>query len=92
MIPQIGNMQIIITNAKTENEAVKIANDKAHRTCTAQGQKLKIIDLDTVYQGNDPDQKALVNLAKQILPANKTSGLFTPENYTYKATLTFKCL
>jgi hypothetical protein len=66
MIQQIGNMQTIITNDKTENEAVKIANNIVHSTYITQGQKLKIIDLDTIYQGNDTDQKALVNLAKQI--------------------------
>lgn len=93
VIPQIGDMQTVIAHAKTENEAVKAANDQANRVCTTlQNQKLKIIDLDTIYQGNDPNQKSLVSLAKKILPENKTSGPFVPENYTYKATLTFRCI
>jgi len=92
VIPQMGDMQTVITNAKTENEAVKIANDKARRICAVQNKEIKIIDLDTIYQGNDPNQQALVNLAKRILPDNKTSSPYTPENYTYKATLTFRCM
>lgn len=92
LIPPIGNMQTVIANASTENEAVKMANARANNICVLQNQKIKIIDLDTSYHGNDPDQKALVNLAKKILPENKTSGPYHPENYTYKATLTFRCI
>lgn len=91
VIPQIGDLHTVISNASTENEAVKIATDRANRICTIENQKIKMIDLETVYQGNDPDQKALVKLAEHVLPKNKTSGPYTPENYTYKATLTFKC-
>ena len=92
VIPQIGDMRTVITNASTEKEAVDLANKKARRTCALQNQNIKIIDLDTVYQGIDASQKALVTLAKSVLPKDKTSSPYTPEGYTYKATLTFKCV
>jgi len=85
-------MQTVITNAKTENEAVKIANDRARRICSLQNQTIKIIDLDTMYQGVDSSQQALANLAQRVLPKEKTSSPYIPDGYTYKATLTFKCV
>ncbi|MBU0744487.1 MAG: YgdI/YgdR family lipoprotein [Gammaproteobacteria bacterium] len=92
VIPNSGNIQTIITNADTDNNAVEIANKQARRICTLQGKEIKIIYLDTRYQGINDDQKALVEQAKQILPENKTHGAFTPENYIYKANLMFKCI
>ena len=92
IIPQIGDMQTIITNARTEQEAIREANIQARRACNIYDQTLKIIDLDTIYQGADQTQKALIKLAENVLPKNKTSSPYTPEGYTYKATITFKCI
>lgn len=92
LISQSGGMQTVIANAKNANDAVKVANNKASRICAVEGAKLKIIDLDTIYQGNDPNQQSLVDLAKQILPASKTEGPYIPAKHTYKATLTFRCI
>ncbi len=92
IIPPVGDMQTVIANASTEKEAVGIANNRARRTCTVQNQTIKIIDLDTTYQGIDPAQKTLAKLAENILPKDKTSRSYTPDGYTYKATLTFRCI
>jgi hypothetical protein len=92
MVPPIGELQTIITNANTEAEAIRIANIQARRACNVYNQTLKIIDLDTVYQGVDPAQKALIKLAENVLPSGKTYKPYTPDGYTYKATITFKCV
>ncbi len=92
IIPQIGDMQTVITNASTEKEAINSASFAAQRICATRHQTLKIIDLDTVYQGADQAQKTLVNLAEKVLTNSKTSSPYTPEGYTYKTTITFKCI
>jgi len=92
IIPEDKDTQTIITNAATENESIKIANYHARSICTLKGKKIKITELDTIYQGDNKKQKELIELAKTILPKNKTSGDYTPEDYTYKAKLSFKCI
>ena len=92
IVPAIGDMQTVITNASTEKEAVREANLRARRICNIRNQTINIIDLDTIYQGADPAQKALTKIAENVLPKNKTSSPYTPEGYTYKATITFKCI
>lgn len=92
VIPGTGSLQTAIVNAYKENDAIRLANEKARQICIVQNQKLKVIDLDTVYQGLDPDQKMLNKLAETVLPKSKTSPPYTPKDYTYKATLTFRCV
>lgn len=85
-------MRTVIANASTENDAIKLANDRARRICTLQNQTIKIIDLDTRYLGADAKQKTLIKLAQNMLPKNETSSPYNPKNYTYKATLVFRCI
>lgn len=91
-LPPTGEMRTVIANASKENDAVKLASDRAQNICVMQNQKLKIIDLDTTYEGMDASQKALDNLARKVLPNDKTNAAYDQSGYTYKATLTFKCI
>ena len=92
VIPKTKDTQTVIANAATENGAVKIASHQAYRICFLKNKTVKKIVLDTIYQGDSAKQKELIKMAKTILPKDKTSGNYTPEDYTYKAELTFKCI
>ena len=88
-----GDIQTFITFAETSQEAIQRAGNKARRACSVQNKNLKIIDTDILYQGIDINQKTLIARAQKVLPKQKTApaAAFTPQGYTYKATLTFKC-
>ena len=92
VIPQTGDMFTVIANGNSETKAAKTATDKAGRICELQSQSLKILDSETAYQGVNTDQQKLIKLAKDILPSGKTAGAYTPSDYDYKSTLTFRCI
>jgi len=92
IIPASGDQRTIISNASTGEKAVKIASYKADRICSVEGRRLKITEVDTIYQGVDKKQKEIIKSAKTILPKSKTARKYLPAAYTYKATLTFRCV
>ena len=92
VVNEARNRQTVIAYAKTSNEAVKIATHKAERICIAEEKSLKIIELDSVYQGADEKQRELIKFANTILPKNKTSKPYVPLDHTYKATVTLSCI
>lgn len=89
---QTGNTSSIVANANSKARAIEIASTRARHICQTRNQALNITDFETNYQGAEPDQQDLINVAKTILPLNKTSGAFTTADYDYKATLTFHCV
>lgn len=88
---QGSNIFTVTATAVTNNEANAYALTKASHVCDQQDTDVKILDLDTQYQGIDRQQQALAKLANSVLPGSKSSPPFFPADRTYKTTLTFKC-
>ncbi|MCL5260138.1 MAG: hypothetical protein M1561_00425 [Gammaproteobacteria bacterium] len=91
IVPQVGNMYIISAMSTTEAGAANAVIKKAKGMCESEKGNVKVIDQDTIYQGVDVSQQALINLANKVLPSNKTEPPSLPPDHAYKSTLTFKC-
>ncbi len=92
VIPNSDNTRTIFAHSSTNNEAAKIAVHKAARICTAEEKSLKMIELDSKYQGMNRKQMELVRLAKTVLPRNKTDKPYMPADHMYQATVKFRCV
>jgi hypothetical protein len=91
IVPQIGNIYTVSAIDATENAATDTTINKAKAICDSHDSIVKIIDQETTYLAADATQKTLITLANKVLPNDKTKNPYTPNDHTYKTTLSFRC-
>jgi hypothetical protein len=91
VVPQTGNIFSVTTYGSTAAKTTSAAALKAQNVCEQQDGEVLVLDQATVYQGIDKSQQALQHLADKLFDSNSHEGDYSPEELTYKTTVSFEC-
>ncbi|MFA6409481.1 MAG: hypothetical protein WCW01_04835 [Gammaproteobacteria bacterium] len=103
LLPHGNNKYTVVALSYSEDDAMKSAMNKANQVCSEKMLSVDVTKQNSVYQGVDKNQKAVMGIAGDVLNAisynksNNSSGFYPgssrPESSRddYKVTLDFTC-
>jgi len=81
----------VFAHSESQPKADVVALNKAKDVCMRKMAIVKIASYQSAYNGLSAEQRELVRSAGCLLPKDKTSGSYMPEEYKYRSIIKFTC-
>lgn len=91
ILPEGNGQYSLVSTSASESSAIHDAKSKATEECTKQGKHLKVLKYKSIYQGMDKNERAVLNLAQNLLKKDNTPNIGPDSSDDYKVTMKFKC-